>query len=154
MRYARGSIGLLLAICGLLILQHAAQAQTRCVLSGNSGRATGVARTCPADHALAVAQSQAEAMANQQVACPSLSPGQISAICRRQGLNADLGFRLGQIAPPKGYYRAVAVFPSSCFAFRQTSKWAATIPGRCMDTMPLTVAKVQVMKACGVTCQP
>jgi len=154
MRYTKGSIGLLLALCGLLILQAAAQAQTRCVLSGNSGRATGVARTCPADHAVSVAQSQAEAMVDQQVQCANLNIGQISAICRRQGLKADLSLFPGRIAPPKGYYRAVATFSGSCFAYRQTSKFAATIPGRCMDSMPLTVAKVQVMKACGVMCQP
>jgi hypothetical protein len=112
-----------------------------------------VANTCPAEYAVSAAQAQAEAMVNQQVQCPNLNLGQISAICRRLGLKAGLTLFPGWIAPPKGYYRAVATFPASCFAFRQTSKVVFNIVGRCMDG-PVFVGKVQVMKSCGVMCQP
>ena len=153
MRYAKGSIGLLLALCGLLALQDAAQAQTGCVLSGKGGRATVVARACTFVEADSAAQAQAEAMVNQQVQCPNLNLGQIGAICRRLGLKADLSLFPGRVAPPNGYYRAVATFPGSCFAFRQTSKVDFTIIGVCMGG-PIRVAKVQVMKSCGVMCRP
>ncbi len=152
MRLAKTSVGLLLGIGIALFMVGAAQAQSQCVLSGPTGRATVDARGCTREEAKSIALAQAQAMVDQQVCCPILTGPAVNAICRKHGLKPASGqfWPRWQMTPPKGYYQASYTFPAQCQAFRKVSE---VVYSTLAQTCAVWHAKTQVMKACGVLCQ-
>src|SRR5436309_14806284 len=105
MDLAKAAAGVLTGMGFVLLVASTANAQIQCVISGPTGKATADARTCTVADSVRIAQTQAQAMVDQQVRCPILTGPAVNPICWRNGLKPALGqfWPRGQITPPKGY---------------------------------------------------